>query len=474
MVMSEILLGAGPFLGAIMLPLLAGMATLVLITGNQRFSAGLALSLGYALGLGILGQLMLVVGWLDLPVNKDTVTLAIFIYISVITLALLLRLHFFPSKSIDFSKNNEGARGLIGAVLFALMLVFVLYQMVYIFWNAFYVPINQMDAFSVYAYKAKMFFYTHNLKPPLELYLSGKYLSYPLQIPLDITWVALNINGWHEGWAQMIFPFNCLAFIIIVYNFMKFWTDRLTAIFTTALILSSLFFVLHASIAYCDFTVMSYTVLSFLLMAWGIYHRSLSFIILSGLMAAFAASVKLEGMGYFLLGTIVLGRFIFSGKPFDLKFALKALAGFVLPFIIVEVNFFIFKAHCGIASLLNKERQFVQAHDYHAIVASKSGLLAHILTIVKALEDNFFLSGNWNVLWFILIVMIFANWRHKKSFAIDFFSFSLGLFFLYYAAIALFTKMFIYLTTPNSINFLSRLVLHFLPVLLRVDRLIGL
>ena len=133
MVMSEILLGAGPFLGAIMLPLLAGMATLVLITGNQRFSAGLALSLGYALGLGILGQLMLVVGWLDLPVNKDTVTLAIFIYISVISLALLLRLHFFPQKNIDLSKGNELERTWLRSVFFAIMLAYIIYQMFYIF-----------------------------------------------------------------------------------------------------------------------------------------------------------------------------------------------------------------------------------------------------------------------------------------------------------------------------------------------------
>ena len=48
--------------GAIGLPLLSGMLTLGLIIGNQRISAGFALAVGYALGMGILGQLMLVMG----------------------------------------------------------------------------------------------------------------------------------------------------------------------------------------------------------------------------------------------------------------------------------------------------------------------------------------------------------------------------------------------------------------------------
>ena len=69
----------------IMLPLFSGMLTLGLIIGNQRMSAGFALALGYALGMGILGQLMLFIGWHEIPLSKDTISFVLFIYSSVVS-----------------------------------------------------------------------------------------------------------------------------------------------------------------------------------------------------------------------------------------------------------------------------------------------------------------------------------------------------------------------------------------------------
>jgi hypothetical protein len=456
--MSEILLGAGPFLGAIMLPLLSGMLTLGLITGNQRISAGFALALGYALGIGILGQLMLLMGWLDLPLNKNTISLAVFIYISVISFLFLLRLYYFPPVVRHCEERFSATKQSLTwahKLFFAIMLAYVLYQICFIFWDAFFVPIYQADAFSVYAYKAKMFFYTHNLRQPSELYLSGKSLSYPLQALLVITWEAFNIGQWHEGWAQVTVSLNCLAFIVIIYNCMKFWTNTLASLLTTALMLSSLFFVLHASIVYGDFTVMFYTIVALLLMGRGIYGRSLSFIILGGLMSAFAASVKLEGIGYWMLGVIILCRFIFDREFFNFRFVSMALAGFISPFIMVETNFDLFKAHYKIIEIWDKG---------HYFIFPAQQFTARILKMVQALSDNLFLSGNWNILWFFLIIMALINWKQKKPFAVKFFSFALIMFFVNYFMAVEFTRTAIYIANPENLDSLSRLLLHFFPL----------
>ena len=431
----------------IMLPLLSGMLTLGLIIGNQRISVGFAVALGYALGMGILGQLMLLIGWHEFPLNKDTTCLALFIYTSIISFLLLFRLYYVPHKSIDFSKNQEGLWSWKHKLFFAVMLAYVLYQIGFIFWNAFFIPINQADAFSLWAYKTKIFFYEHSLK-------SAPYLwpnAYPLQVPLDMAWVAFNIGRWHEGWLQTTVALNCLAFIIIVYNCMKFWADRLTALLTVSLIVSSLFFVLHATIVYCDFTIMFYTMSCLLLMSFGIDRRSSSFIILAGLMSAFATSVKLEGVGNWVLELIILCRFIFTKEFFNFRFVSKSLAGFVLPFFIVELNFLLYKAHYRIAELLNSEHHFIHF--------SKESL-KWTFDMIMALLDNFFFSENWNVLWPILIVLMLANWKTKKSFAINFFSVSLGVFLVYYFMVR--TLVFI----PNSpiMDTLSRLLLHFFPL----------
>jgi len=434
----------------IMLPLLSGMLTLGLIIGNQRISVGFALALGYALGMGILGQLMLLIGWHEISLNKDSVCLALFIYTSIISLLFLFRLYYVPHKSIDFLKNHQAPWSWKHKLFFVVLLGYVLYQIGFIFWNGFFVPIYQADAFSVHAYRAKVFFYTHYLNLPSE----GHYLIYPMQVPLDMAWVAFNIGQWQEGWAKMIFPFNCVAFIIIIYNFMKYWTDRLTSLLTIALMVSSLFFVLHASIAYCDFTIMFYTMGSLVLMGWGIATRYSSLILLGGLMAAFATQVKFQGIEYWIFGIIILCRFILTKEFFNFRFALKALAGFMLPFIIVEVNFILFKTHDKITEMWNQE---------HYFVFSLHGLLHRMGYMSLILLDNLFLSGNWNLLWFFLIVVLLLSWKQKKPLMVRFFSFVLAMFFVRCFLYAIFTKSFFYLARYNIDN-LSRFLLHFYPL----------
>jgi len=414
----------------------------------------LALSLGYALGMGILGQLMLPFGWLDLSLSKEAVSLAILIYMSFISFLFLLRLRYFPHKNIDLPKGQEGSWTTVRKLFFVIMLAYISCQAFYILWNAFFVPICHGDDSTAYLLRTRMFLHTHSLRQLWGISLVG-HLSYPLQNPLAMAWVALNIGQWHEGWVRMIFPLNCFSFVGIVYYFMKRWTDRLTALLTVALMLSSLFFVYHASIGYCDFTEMFYTVSSLLLISWGISSRCAGWILLGGLMSAFAASVKLEGIAYWILEGVVLCRFILAKEFFDPQFVIKALAGFVLPFIIIECNFGLYKAHYGIAEIWKVQHYFVfSLHEFGG----------RIPAMACALTDNFFLSGNWNILWFFLIVMVLANLKKKKSFAFRFFSLTLGLFFMNYLLAAEFTNKSIFIADVKNVVTLSRLLLHFFPL----------
>ncbi len=439
--------------GAIGLPLLSGMLTLGLIIGNQRISAGFALAVGYALGMGILGQLMLVMGWRDLALSKDTIAGALLIYSAVICILIFFRRRYFPSKKIDLMNDRNEAWTGAQQLMAVLMSAYVLYQMVFIFWNAYYVPVFQADSFSVHAYKAKIFFYTHHLKQPSEAYLTGKYLTYPLQVSLAMAWLAFNIGQWHEGWVKMIFPVNCVAFCVIVYHCLKAWTDRLTALLAITLLVSSLFFVLHASIAYADFTVMFYAMSAMLLMAYGLNKRRVAFIILGGLMAAFAVSVKFEGTVYALLGGIILCRFIFAKEFFDTKFALKAIAAYFLPIIGTEINLHIYKFHYGIVESLNHEHDPAFFHQG-----------AYILSMSRVFADNFFLSGNWNILWPLLIIMYWANGKDQKTFMIKFFSFALSIFLGFFLLAVPLTNLFAYHANTSSIGTVSRLILHFYPL----------
>ena len=171
-------------------------------------------------------------------------------------------------------------------------------------------------------------------------------------------------------------------------------------------------------------------------------------------MAAFAAQVKFQGIEYWILGIIILCRFIFTKEFSGFRFALKALTGFILPFIIVEFNFILFNTHYKITEMWNQE---------HYFFPSSQGLFHRMGYMFFIVCDNLFLSGNWNLLWSFLIIAALVSWKQKKPLIVRFFGFVLAMFFTRCFLYALFSKSFVYLARYNLDN-LSRFLLHFYPL----------
>lgn len=439
------------FLFAVGLPTGLGLLTIILITGNQRWPLGFSLALGYTIGMGVASQLMLLVcGFFKAKITAPPLITAALFYAIAAGIVLIVSRRWRTISSIDLSPQDKGPQAPIVQTLSRLLLGYIILQLCHVFWNAFFIPIYQADAFSEHAYKAKVMFYGQDLKYASQLWRSG----YPLQVPMNMAWIAVNIGQWDEGWIKLPFALNCTAFLCVIYTFMRLWTDRLTALITVGLLFSSLFFTTHASIAYCDFTIMLYLITALLLLCLGITTKQLKAICLAGLIAGLTVSIKYEGRSYALWLLILLTAGTVHLRPLTRRSVLATLLGFILPLvagILLPQTF----EHCLVA----KQRMF--GPWFHL---SPQELGAHLLMTIKVWLDNLFLSGNWGITWFLLGGILIVNAGKKPPFHLKFLSLALGFLFLNYLLIALFTNRFVCLAGPLYKDASSRVILHFFPL----------
>ncbi len=178
----------------------------------------LKLSLGYSLGTGIIALWMFTLGLNGLPLNYQTITLPLIlccILLTFINLYLKNGLQTNDQSHTGCSSNSLSTskfclNPLTGLMMF-LLVIFIVINMLQIFWRAMNIPIYAYDAIATVAFKAKIFFYEEQLPPLTKL----PHQTYPLLVPFTLTWTAINLGAWSDQLVQITFPCLCLSFLII-------------------------------------------------------------------------------------------------------------------------------------------------------------------------------------------------------------------------------------------------------------------
>lgn len=429
-------------LAVVGIPLSVGLITLFLIIGNQRWGTAFIISLAYLIGTGILGQLMMILECVRMPITQASLIKVIGAYV---LLAAALVAGCRNKEAISLYKNEEWReQRLSHKVIIGIIIVYLVYKTYLVFWQAAVLPMYPPDAYTSFAYKAKVFFYEHSLKRAGEIYPQ----VYPIQVPLEMTWASLILGEWNERWIKIIFCCKFLALISILYAFMRAWSGRFIAFITLALAVSSNFMIIHASITYADFTLMLYCATALLTMCLGIEKKNTRMIVLSGVVFALAASVKREGVVYELIGLILL--ITYYHQRFRMHF-LRSAAAFLVPLMVVKIIFNVFKQQNHISGLWTMGKYFDLPPNL-----LKSSFLA-----VKIGLDNLFLSGNWGLLWFALVAIWSVQYLDAKRFPIKFLRLSLILFVVNYLLVSVFVKDFIPACLCLAKDPASRILLHF-------------
>ncbi len=431
---------------SLFIPWIAGYSLLLVLlkpSSNQEFFFRTALA--YALGMGILTYTMLILGCLRIPLSLSSIGYSLVVLTTIFLLIFLLGKK--NSADLLFTPKPENTPN---PLLFFLMAGCVGYFTIYVFWRSLNIPVIDWDAVSIWAFNAKVFFYDQTLD-------HAKYIphaSYPLHVCFAEAWIALNLGSWNDVLIKIIFPFEFLSYLIIQYHILKLYTNKTWAMLGNVLLVSSNFFIYHATIGYADFTLMYYNSLVILLLLLWNRESNKKYLFLAGLLSGLMTFVKIEGLIYLMIHT-VLAFYILSLKNSNLLNKIKDMSRFVIPSYLLYSFYFLFKIKNDIPLLRDDAKITFHLDQLHRVPV-----------ILEQFLNNLFYSGNWNILWLLFVLSLIRYPQRKKISEIRILIFGLLLFFLAHFLLFLLTPSFSFIASFNQeSSVLSRLFLHFFPLI---------
>ncbi len=436
----------------LLIPLVTGSLLVKWLNRKSPLPWPLTLALGFGIGTGILTHIFVLLNFIDIPHRFSTVNALMVLLAGIL---LWLNLSRRPKTIIpsDFGPTPQLN------TLNTLILLFVIYQLVYIFWCGLNVPIHSWDTFSTMGFKAKIILYSQSLE---NIARFAKF-DYPLHVPTLMAWTAFGSGGWDDTYVKILFPLYCLCFSVIFCYTLRMLTNTRWAIIGLALLFSSAFFIYHSTIAYRDITMMFFncsTVLLILMWHKSEYRLSLA---LAAVFSGLTSFIKLEGFGYFAMHNVLVFAILVCDKNLSWKDKIVRQFLFTSVSLVIYSIFTVYKKTVILPNV--PEWSVVATHfDLNRVsLVLEAESLSRMRVVLLRYLENMFLSGNWNVVW----VLFFASCLRIGAWARSATMRYIGVFLLTYFAIY-FTSYSLtqhYLWVAEKYDVMSRSMLHIFPLI---------
>jgi len=439
---------------SILIPFIAGYALLSFLFWKERIETLFKIALAYGLGIGILSIWMMILAMVHMPMTKFSIGVPLILF-SLSLISLIIKKHrkkkkpkysFFQNQQSNIQCIPDNARRQWLFLKF-ILIVFIALNILYVSSRALKMPIRSWDAVATIAYKAKIIYFEKSL-PHLNLL---PHPTYPLLVPFNEAWIALNLGHWSETYIKIIFPLIFLSYIIIHYKFLHYLTNKTWALLGCVILLSSNLFVYHATISYRDFPLMYFNCTTIMLLILWKKYKVKPFLVIASLFAGFASFTKLEGSAFIFIYLLICLFINFTDKTCSTKKKVTNTIKFSIFPLITCFSFHIFK-------FLNHATAEKTKIDFTFL---------KLLTLPKILlsfAKNLFLSWNWGIVWFAVFISLFYLRRKKNLPEIRITLLCIILFFTLYASVSLFTDNYYWIAGEGSLHGISRLLLHFYPL----------
>jgi len=438
---------------ALFIPWAMGFVALSFLFDRDELTVAARFALAFVVGTGLLTFFMLFWSWAG--GNFSGMELRVFMA-GITAIGALVALRY---KHARFKKDHiltrdipivpghvPGRAEFLWELLDILIVVFLIFHCVYIFWRAFHIPVYGFDPLKINALNAKMFYF----EKKIVFSPDPVYRGYPLHVSLLQAWMAINMGQWNDQVVKFFVPFYFVSYFVIQYEFVKFLGNARQALWSLGLLLTANLFALHASLAYMDFPLMVYNCLTiiFLLLWW--QEKEDRFLYLAAILAGMGTFVKREGLAYLIIYSILFVLMLFGGQgkvKQDNRF--KIGMKFFLPSMTLAMFFPIFK--------------FTHHVNSQGVLFNLSWCtFSRIPVILSQIFFDFFLSGNWNLVWGLLFLrLLFPSHRDSHpllKWLITAIALFVGLLF----SLFLFSNAFFWIAERDTT--LSRLILHFFPL----------
>lgn len=427
------------FILAYFWPWLLGYLALRILDYQSRFSRGLVFFAALGVGMGIFTLEIFALGILGLPLS-----LGLFLKVLVPELVVLGAAAWYLGR-LAWPWDFSGLKSLRRAekILLACFILILLFKVAASAWQILHVPVYEFDAWNNWDLRAKVIFTQAGIpldKTQAATYLGGGISSYPLHDPLWKVWVATVIGAWHE---ELINLYSVVFYICLVGLFFFSLPENWKFIFRLILtyVLASLpFLYFHSWVAYADLEFATYLFLSTVSLFWFLSSPYLANLILSALTLSLAIWTKNEGFAVvapiFFLFTVVL--------VLTRHLSVKHMCGYWLTVLLGAAPWLIFRSVNRLDILSGDSSSFSLAFNSH---------------FFSEWFSSVFLRSHFNFLWLFLILLSLFLFRQVwRDGPVKFLASLLGLLFLAYNSVILFTDRAL------DMSALVRVNLHLAPV----------
>jgi hypothetical protein len=327
---------------ALAIPAVTGTLLVSLILGEDA-GAGEKVFLGFGTGLGVLSYEMFLTGLLRVPFSVAGITVPQLVLMAVLAAVMYARLK--PSRMR--APEERGGVGIKGfeVVLAAVMAVWVLLKIGFVFYESVNRPIYSWDTWANWSAGAKFFFYSRGLvlDPSSEHFFGAGYrafLGHPLHSVLLQVYSALWLGAFDEIYVKSWTPFYFVSMLGIVYVALKREAGVFYGVAGAFSLASFPFLTWHAQDAYSDFPLSWYSLAAFVTFWRYMLTGNGRFLVLSGALSGMGMFVKNEGLFFVMaLGAVLVLYSIFERKPL-----VTNLFYFSLPVLVLAGPWLVFKS----------------------------------------------------------------------------------------------------------------------------------
>lgn len=401
------------------------------------------MSFAYGLGMGFLSLWMLILDFFYIRFSFESITFPL----SALSLLWLRRreIHGECARNLEKQDGPHSLNRLISRFFIVLLIFYMVYEIIFVFCLALNIPIHTWDAICRVGIKAKVFFFDQSLEKIGDF----SWAFYPIHTELCETWAAIILGSWNDQIVKILFPVTFLMNLIFYGHYLYRKTSVWGALTGLTLLLSANLYTFHATISYSDIFLAYYTSGALISILLWQESRKDAFLVIASLLGGMGALVKLEGLAYFFIFAALVVFLVFFSKRNSCKEKIKLSLKFLLPGLSIYGFFYFYKMIHKIPAIGRVFFDFEWRH------------LNRLSDIGTVFFNNLFLSGNWNIVWFILGLSLTNLTILRKHRDAQIILSALILFFIFYGSLALFTSNFHWLAGEQSYISLPRVFLHF-------------
>jgi hypothetical protein len=398
----------------------------------------------FGLGTAFLTLEMFFLVALKIPLTVVSIAIPAFAFMGVaLIIVYRQRYPLFNLGDLRFTLLGSWAE----RILFSAIILKVLY----VFFEALIKPVVAWDAWTSWAFKAKIFFIDN---VPLISFFKNYpigIVDYPLHIPLLETWIYNCLGVWNDQIVKVIFPLYFACLLLIVYYGLRRIKPRFESLLFTFVLSALPLLAYHATIGYADFPVAFYYASGLLLLYLWMEKQDNRFLLLSVLFLGFLPWIKKEGILLLSVSYFIFFLFLSLQKGgATLRGKLVGMWPYLAVPVLISGPWFIFKKIAQIGSNVD-QTPYLPAFDV---------LVQRLNGIRQIFFEKMFLSGNWNILWFLFILVAVIYFRKILAGNSRYLFLSVLLNLGALVAVYLFTHSYRFLLDGTTLN---RNMLTFIP-----------